>query len=290
MSFRAWCIAAALLLLQSSAAEAASGTALGVDPAARLKSETETKTLVVGTDIFIGDTIMTDAEGQVQIRFFDGTELVVGPRSALVIQDYLIREDNSAGKMVLDALGGTFRFVTGEAPKDRYQIRTPGAVLAVRGTAFDFNVNVLVTPPQVNAMAYEGLVIMCDELIGNCIELGKTCQVGASGGEEGAQVLGFGRKAEGMGGFKFNKAFLYAGPPQMSLLPEFRIPEAGDCGRWGGPPAEVLTSEEAPDEVASGPGPVPEPEPEPEPEPPPPSGDCAGNSDPNPGNSQNCNK
>jgi hypothetical protein len=287
VSFRAWCIAIAFLTFQGSAGQAASGTALGVDPAARLKSQSETRTLVVGTDIFIGDTVITDARGLVQIKFFDGTELVVGPRSALVIQDYLLREDNSPGKMVLDALGGTFRFVTGNGPKDRYQIRTPGAVLAVRGTAFDVNVDLSFDPPRVNVLGYEGLVTMCDGA-NNCAEIGTACEIGQADGD-GARVIGIGRNAEGMGGSYFRKAFRLS-VSESGLLPEFRIPGSRDCSQRHQQAAESSNdADEGSGVVPPGPGPGPDPEPEPEPEPEP-GGDCAGNSNPNPGNSQNCNK
>ena len=54
---------------------AASGTALDVDPDARIEAQSAARTLVVGTDVFIGDRISTDARGLVQIRFTDRTEL-----------------------------------------------------------------------------------------------------------------------------------------------------------------------------------------------------------------------
>jgi hypothetical protein len=280
--FRILCIAVALLLVSAAVAEAASGTALGVDPAARLKSTSATQTLVVGTDISIGDTVITDSRGAVQIRFFDGTELVVGPRSALIIQDYLLRDDNSAGKMVLDALGGTFRFVTGNGPKDRYQIRTPGAVLAVRGTAFDFHVDLSVDPPRISVLAYQGVVFVCgaDK---TCASLGSMCEIAQADGA-GARVLGFGRNAEGMKGSYFRKAFRYA-LSETSLLPEFRIPEARSCSRRGGPATQATAQSGGEGTTPLAPPPGPEPEPEP-----PPTGNCAGHSSPNPGNSQNCSK
>jgi len=65
--------------LFAGAAMAASGTALGVDPAAQAERRGTTETLVVGADIFIGDRVVTGPQGQVQIRFSDSTELVVGP-------------------------------------------------------------------------------------------------------------------------------------------------------------------------------------------------------------------
>lgn len=283
MSFRAWCIAVALIVFQGSAGQAASGTALGVDPAARLKSQSTTQTLVVGTDISIGDVVTTDAGGSVQIKFFDGTELVVGPRSALVIQDYLLREDDSAGSMVLDALRGTFRFVTGSGPKDRYHIRTPNAVLAVRGTAFDFNVDTTFDPPRISVLGYEGIVTMCDGER-NCVEIDHACEIGQTD-DEGARLLGIGRAAKGVNAGYFRKAFRYS-VSETGLLPEFRIEGARDCSR---PRSQSAQSSSASDEGADGIVP-PDPDPPPPPPPPPPGDDCAGNSNPNPGNSQNCNK
>ena len=88
----------------------------------------------VGSDIFIGDQVVTDARGLVQIKFSDNTKLVVGPNSSLVIEDYLLREDGSGGKLAINALSGTFRFVTGGAAKDRYLIETPTGTIGVRGT------------------------------------------------------------------------------------------------------------------------------------------------------------
>ena len=60
----------------------------------------------VGSDIFIGDLVQTGPQGQVQILFADNTELVLGPSSSLTIEDYLIRNDGSAGKFAVDMLVG----------------------------------------------------------------------------------------------------------------------------------------------------------------------------------------
>jgi hypothetical protein len=71
----------------------ATGKALGVDQDARAETRSEVKQLTVGADIFIGDRVITDARGLVQIKFSDSTKLVVGPNSALLIEDYLLRAD-----------------------------------------------------------------------------------------------------------------------------------------------------------------------------------------------------
>jgi hypothetical protein len=163
----------ALLLLVAQPALAASGTAVGVDPDARLEDKAGTKTLVVGTDVFIGDRVVTDAKGLVQIRFSDKTKLVVGPRSALVIEDYLLREDGSGGKFAINALSGTFRFVTGGAPKDRYKITTPTGTIGVRGTAFDLNVH----EDHYSLLLFHGAVVMCNNA-GKCVTVDDFCDVG----------------------------------------------------------------------------------------------------------------
>ena len=69
-------VALVFALIMNSPALAASGKVLGVDPAAELEGKS---TLVVGTDVFIGDKVVTGASGLVQIKFEDRTELVVGP-------------------------------------------------------------------------------------------------------------------------------------------------------------------------------------------------------------------
>src|SRR5690606_34683041 len=130
----------------------------GVDQDARAETRAEMKVLQVGSDIFIGDRVITDARGLVQIRFSDTSRLVVGPNSALVIEDYLLREDGSGGKFAIDALSGTFRFVTGGAPKHRYLISTPTGTIGVRGTAFDFNVR----RGSFSLLLFHGQVVICN--------------------------------------------------------------------------------------------------------------------------------
>ncbi len=73
--------------------------------------------LQVGTDVSVGETIVTGPAGQVQIVFDDNTRLVVGPGSALLVETYLLASSNTAEKLTVNALGGTFRFITGNSPK-----------------------------------------------------------------------------------------------------------------------------------------------------------------------------
>jgi len=121
------------------AVAAAEGTAVGVDPDAVARRGSADRTLVVGADISVGERIVTGPSGRVQVLFADQTRLVVGPGSALLIESYLMNGD-TADKFAINALAGTFRFISGNSPKSAYSIETPTAAIAVRGTKFDVSV------------------------------------------------------------------------------------------------------------------------------------------------------
>ena len=211
----AWCLCA-------GAAMAASGTALGVDPAAQAERGNQTETLVVGADIFIGDRVVTGAAGQVQIKFSDSTELVVGPDSALLIEDYLLRNDGLAGQLAVNALAGSFRFVTGTAPKDRYRISTPTGTIGVRGTELDFFVGGDFT----RVLLYHGAVQLCNNA-GDCETLAEACDLGQFDASQ-AELIGH---TDGVGGAdreRLKAMFLWA-VSQRPLLRGFRVAAAERC-------------------------------------------------------------
>ncbi len=91
-------------------------------------------------DVFEGDQVETDEAGQAQIRFVDNTRFVVGPHSRVVIDKFLFKSDGTATDVALNALKGTFRFITGKSPKEAYSIKTPTMSIVVRGTIIDFHV------------------------------------------------------------------------------------------------------------------------------------------------------
>ena len=216
-------LAACLLLLAPAAVSAdATGTAKGVDPDASAARSGDSQILVVGADIFIGDVVKTGPSGQVQIKFSDNTELVVGPRSSLTIEDYLLREDGSAGRLAVNTLAGTFRFVTGNAPKDRYLITTPTGTIGVRGTAFDWANE----PNGTAAMLYHGAIEVCTNG-GTCVVLDNVCDVAEYNSTE-AQLLGHFDNISGDVRDVFRGYFRYA-VNQNPLLREFRINGAERC-------------------------------------------------------------
>ncbi|MGD9740703.1 MAG: FecR domain-containing protein [Bauldia sp.] len=171
--------AVAALAIGASAATAqnAIGTAVGVTPAATGELGGNRVTLINGNDLYQGQIIATDTGGEVQIIFVDDTRMVVGPNSILQIETYLLRNANTLENFTANALGGTFRFITGTSPHEAYTINTPTGTIGVRGTAFDFNVALLIGVWEVNVLVYDGIVVMC-ALNGTCAELNASCEMG----------------------------------------------------------------------------------------------------------------
>src|SRR5690606_30925915 len=171
-------LALAALHSQASAVEPL-GSAVGVVPAASSQLDGRTVRILTGSDLYEGQVITTDSRGQVQILFTDDTRMVVGPDSTLVLETYLMRNANSVGSFAAKALGGTFRFVTGDSAKDAYKIITPTGTIGVRGTEFDFFVETGSGQTLVNL--FGGQVRICPN-VGSpdqCITLSKRCALGA---------------------------------------------------------------------------------------------------------------
>jgi hypothetical protein len=220
------CALTALALLASPglAMASAAGTAKGVDPAADAVNGAATRTLTVGADINIGDIIKTGPKGQVEILFSDSTKLVVGPNSHLEIQDYLIRANGSAGKFAVDMLAGTFRFVTGTAPKPDYILNTPTGTIGVRGTAMEIYVDEHGVP---HIMMDDGTSIMCDKAKKLCKDLAELCEVGQINPSDPI-IVGNANDISGEDRDLLKQYFKYAND-QSSLDREFRIPNSYEC-------------------------------------------------------------
>jgi len=232
--------ALALVVGSLTAVQAApTGQAFGVDPEAAIEGKSGDRTLVVGADVFIGDRVVTGASGQVEILFSDNTRLVVGPNSALLIEDYLLREDDSAGKLAVNALSGTFRFVSGRAPKDRYVINTPTGTIGVRGTAFELYVE----SNWVYILMQNGATINCPADGSDCMILDDQCEYGIMG-VSSTEVVGHADGVTGDARDQIKEFFRYA-ENQSPLDRKFRISGSERCLRrpaGGGTPPGGTTS------------------------------------------------
>ena len=93
----------------------------------------------VGARVVEGDVVATGPDGAVGITFRDNTLLSMGPGSRLVIERYAFDSTTHKGAFETSLTRGTLAAVSGKIAKqspDAMKVRTPAAVLGVRGTEF----------------------------------------------------------------------------------------------------------------------------------------------------------
>jgi hypothetical protein len=165
--------------------------------------------LAAGAPVYEDDKIVVRS-GNAQIILNDGTKLVVGPGSTLVLDRFLMKGGNTAQKVSIKALRGTFRFITGRSAKSAYDIQTASATIGIRGTGFD-----LWSKQKTGVAVHVGLVSLCSS--GNCVELREGCDVGRAGGDEARELTA---RVKGTSIAKYLPYIL----SQASLGTKFRLP------------------------------------------------------------------
>lgn len=151
-------LAALAILTEAGIAEAELiGEAVAVVDNATTEGTVGQQPLKTGMQVSLGDRVTTDGNGEVAFRFKDGTRMVVGPNSSLILDAFVFRGRAADNQFVVRAFSGAFRFITGGGQKDAYLIQTPAATIGVRGTIFDF----AVTPGETNLLLLEGGASVC---------------------------------------------------------------------------------------------------------------------------------
>jgi hypothetical protein len=242
------------LVTAATAAEASapSGTAIAVIQQSEAQGSGGKRMLAPQGPVYSGDRILTGSIGQAQLRFRDGTKLVVGPNSSMIIDAFVFADDNTARQVSVNVVRGALRFMTGGSPKDAYSITTPTATIGVRGTEFDVSVD----PTQggtTRVAVFSGATNTCDKNRRNCVEQVAGCNVTVVAPGEVPRRQGSlsQRQADVARYFRFVQS-------QRTLLSAFRV-DTSDCD----PPA-VNGSDPSPTVIPIG---APE---EPPPPPPPP--------------------
>lgn len=93
----------------------------------------------VGLPLEAADVLRTGADGSVGVTMRDNTLLSAGPNSVLALERFEFDATTSAGRFDSRLQRGTLAVVSGRIAKQSPQamsVRTPSAVLGVRGTEF----------------------------------------------------------------------------------------------------------------------------------------------------------
>src|SRR5215471_4148102 len=131
MYSRRWTLALLFLVLfamQSTAPSAEMptiGVAASIKPNAEAGVGANLQTLSPGSELHASETVRTGNLGQADLVFIDNTNLIVGPKSEVLLDEFVYNPTGSSGRVVVQATRGALRFVTGKQDHSAYQLKTP---------------------------------------------------------------------------------------------------------------------------------------------------------------------
>lgn len=97
--------------------------------------------LAVGSEVFSNERIKTGAASNAQLMFLDKTVLSMGPNAELLLDKYVYDPNKGNGQVVVNAVRGGMRFVTGAQNPTNYSVKTPVGTLGIRGTIVDLQIS-----------------------------------------------------------------------------------------------------------------------------------------------------
>jgi hypothetical protein len=86
-----------------------------------------------------GDILRTGKDGRIGATFYDNSRFAAGPNSSVTINEFLFDDTTHDGKFVTQVDRGSLAVISGQIAKknkDAMRVRTPTAILGVRGTRF----------------------------------------------------------------------------------------------------------------------------------------------------------
>lgn len=85
-------------------------------------------------NVYFGEMLETSGGAAIMVRFEDDTELFLGERAKMVIDDFVYDPATKQGRAVYQFTVGTMRFVSGDMIEDEISILTPNANIGIRGS------------------------------------------------------------------------------------------------------------------------------------------------------------
>lgn len=121
-------------------AQTPAGSVTSLSGTASLQRAVAKMDVAVGMEVEVADQVAVSEGGQVSITLTDGSILDAGSGSKIVIDEHVLGSGGARTSTKVRLLAGILRSVakhssSGELPN--FQVHTPNAILAVRGTTFD---------------------------------------------------------------------------------------------------------------------------------------------------------
>jgi hypothetical protein len=93
----------------------------------------------IGDPLYEKDVIETGSDGGIGITFMDNTVFSAGPSSQIALDEFQFDSNDFRGAMLADMRQGTLAVVSGDIARSTpgaMKVKTPTAILGVRGTTF----------------------------------------------------------------------------------------------------------------------------------------------------------
>ena|GEM_PF-3468754 len=123
--------------------------------------------LAAGEAVVQDERVSTGIDSMTRIVLVDDTNVALGPASQLTLDRFVFDPDAGARAVGIEATKGVFRFFSGRAAHDAYDIKTPQASIAVRGTTYD----VLAAQGRTRVTLREGAIHVCMRSTPRCVDL-----------------------------------------------------------------------------------------------------------------------
>jgi hypothetical protein len=112
-------------------------TKIGVASAVTNEVSIGPRRLSPGNNVHANERVRTGDTGAAQLLFLDETSLNIGPKSDVMLDRYVYNPSRGTGSVVMSTTRGALRFVSGAMNPVSYTIKTPSAIIGVRGTILD---------------------------------------------------------------------------------------------------------------------------------------------------------
>lgn len=89
------------------------------------------------TKIYVGDTLTTENNSAIHIRFIDGAIISLREDTALKVENYSYQIPGKKESSALSLLKGGFRTISGGIGKENYKVTTNMATIGIRGTTYE---------------------------------------------------------------------------------------------------------------------------------------------------------
>ena len=89
----------------------------------------------VGDVVYLGDVVLTGADGRVGINFADGSSFNLSSNARMILNEFVYDPNGTSNSSLLSLAKGTFTFVAGNIAKTGdMKVDTPVATMGIRGT------------------------------------------------------------------------------------------------------------------------------------------------------------